>query len=235
MLDVPMGLTINLDPATIKSLVADGYSLYAFRAVSGVQGGGGYPVIWSMIGTAKLLGSNPISWLDEYSVYISTTPIERGKIIEAGATARMNEGQRATIAEGGQFQITDNGSPGQFEILNSTRNDYAFGLSLPFMQARSSPLCALPLPGGNSATIAPSDQVLFEFSTAKAEPGTMVARFEDMGMSADLFGGGVLVDLSNATNCQISYDFDKGWDTGQRSSATLIAADADLVHLLLQG
>ncbi|HJQ39188.1 MAG TPA: hypothetical protein VKB93_18775, partial [Thermoanaerobaculia bacterium] len=64
-------ITITLAPETVQSLVREGYSFCAFKAIATTAGGGGTPLYW--IATHALTGTIDIRWTADYVAYVSPT------------------------------------------------------------------------------------------------------------------------------------------------------------------
>ena len=117
--------------------------------------------------------------------------------------------------------------------LNTTTTQFTCGISAK-QNGNFSPLCAFPLHGENLQTIIPIDKVLLFFSTRALNAGTVIGpHFASFSVLA-AYGPGILVHVAEGNNRDVSYDINQGWRWGGFSWAQQVAANQDLVSLLIE-
>ena len=79
----------------------------------------------------------------------------------------------------------------------------------------ASPLVALPLSGSGIEVVTPVEKVLLLFAQATFSAGTV---------SYKAYARGILVDLTGASQRNVSYDSNNGWSSGGGAWATPVAA-----------
>jgi hypothetical protein len=177
-------LSITLEPATIEALVQNDFQLYAFKGVS-ASSFSKATIWWS---TATLAVDNLISWTEDYSAYSANTVAESGATITATNHKAITLGQKAIVGSGLLINVTDDGVPDAIDLFNGTDQPCTCGVMVRNrVTGESSPICALPLLGGESDLIVPNEMVYVTFATTKVDSGTVVEQS---------FAPGILIDMT---------------------------------------
>ncbi|MCA9527348.1 MAG: hypothetical protein KC549_13750 [Myxococcales bacterium] len=217
----PYSIDISMSQSTVAALVNGGFKLYAFKGVQTTMGGGA-PVVW-FESTAFSL-TTTISWEEQYQAYTSTSAIIPSGRIVASAAYDADLGQELTVTSSAGTGTVGNGATdGAISILNATTTPFTCGIS-QVVNNQASPLCAFPLFGNNLDVMAPIEKVLLMFATDSINTGTVIYK---------AYSQGVLVDLTGATDRDVSYDMNTGWAWGGFSWGQAVAPNKDLVPLLI--
>jgi hypothetical protein len=194
-------VVINVDPASVTTLLQNGYQLYAFQGADGPANG--VPVVW--FSTNAISANNTIAWQENYSGYTSTTTnLANGVQITAAFSAPMSLGQEMTVGIGGIGTVTNTGTTGYLEVLNNTTTQFTCGVSVynPTSQT-SNPIAAFPLFGQGLDTFVPVEYAYFMFATQAVNTGSVIEQS---------FAPGILINMTGQTSAvTVSYDINNGW------------------------
>lgn len=212
-------VTIQLESATLQSLLDNGYSLFAFQPIQATAQG--QPVLW--IQTAALAATISIQWPAAYAAYISESPIVVNGRILMSSEADIQLGQVMQVGPEGSFKVTDDGPPDAMSVLNTTTTQYSCGLAVKG-GAGTGPIAAFPLYGSSMVAMAPLPKLFLLFESYPATSGQILDR---------TLAQGLLVDLSAATERQVSFDINAGWSAGSAPWATPFPANTRLSQILI--
>lgn len=211
---------ISLSPATVDALKSSGFSLYAFKAVKSAVAGGA-PLVWFR--TNSFLSSTIVTWEEQYQAYISTTQISENVTILANAMAATDLDQIAHVSQNGNITTSTGGAKGAISILNEGTERWTTGIS-QVANGKANPMCAIPLYGKTLDVIVPIQKVLLTFASTPVNTGTVIYK---------AFSESVMVDLTAARKRAVHFDIDGGWSWDEGTWAKTVAANADLVPLLI--
>lgn len=170
---------------------------------------------------------------EQYQAYTSSSGIVPNGQIRVGFSADIDVGQILEVGLGGGGPVVRGGQSTAISILNTTKTQFTCGISAK-QNGNFSPFCAFPLYGENLQTIVPVEKVLLLFSTRELIAGTVIGHnfaFVSV-LAAD--GPGILVAVAEDINRDVSYDINQGWSWGGFSWAQPVAANQDLVPLLIE-
>jgi hypothetical protein len=227
---------IEMTPETVRLLLASRNYLYALRAVKSSDRAG-RPLVWRQIrdySTATF-----VSWQDLYRAYTSSSPIVAETTINVGFSASITPEQTLSVEAGGVGSVVAGGPAEKISILNTVDTQFTCGLSENSSEGGSDgfPYCAFPLYGSNLQQIGPLEKVLLTFATESLPPGTVIgsvlgSRLSEYTLAS--FTSSVLIDLTGATERDVSYDINLGWSWGEAPWARSIPAGANLVPWLIE-
>lgn len=222
-------LSITLEPATIEALVQNEFQLYAFKGVS-ASSFGKATIWWS---TATLAVDNLISWTDDYSAYSANTFAKSGATITAADHKAITLGQKAIVGSGLLIHVTNDGVPESIDIFNGMEQPCTCGVMVRNrVTGKSSPICALPLLGGESDQIVPNEMVYFTFATTRVHSSTVVEQSFAPGILIDMTGKASL-DPTLPPQVSVAFDINIGW-AAIPPFMTQIEPGADLSPLLIK-
>ena len=220
-------IQITMTQETIAQLKKSGFNLYAFKAV---QNGNkdAAPLVWFKTQRDDLLTNTTINWSEQYQAFISNSQIISGGVVDGSNAADINLGQTANVDKDGNLDAVNKGNALAISLNNPTQTPYqASGIS-ELVNYKLSPMIALPLHGGTLEEFIPIEKVLLMFATPSVNTGTVIYQ---------TYSEGVLVDLTTAQGTPktraIKYVVDKGWDWGLENWGQSVAADEDLVPILI--
>jgi hypothetical protein len=107
-----------------------------------------------------------------------------------------------------------------FEIPNETMRTRGLAQEV---NGELNPICAQPIRTNRHDVVIPVEQVLLVFATQMLSAGSLVTRISAPGL---------LVDAS-AGHREVAFDLEEGWSCGGYAWGTPVAADRNLVPLLL--
>lgn len=218
-------IDITMSAATVTQLQQEGFQLYGFSGVDGTTINGSFPTLW--FATSDYSESTTVEWTEQYGGYTTTqVNIAPGTVIIASASAPMNLGQLGTVGVGGVITVTNNGTAGEIELLNSTNTPFTCGITiLNPLTGQSNPICAFPLNGQNEDVFVPVEMVLLMFATTPINTGTVIEQSS---------GPGILVNMTGQTSpAPLTYDVNNGW-TGPGFTMN-VSAGTPLPPLLING
>ncbi len=222
----PYSVTISMSGSTVQTLLASNFQLYGFKAVQTTLGGGA-PTVWFKTGTFS--STTAVNWTEQYQAYTSTTVnFGPNTQIVASDSQNINLGQTMTVAAGGIGTVVNGGTTSAISIFNTTSTQFTCGINQ--MQSVNgaqvpTPLCAFPLYGNMLDVIAPIERVLLMFSTLPVNTGTVIYQ---------AYSQGVLIDLTSVQQRAVTFDINAGWSWGGGSWGQSVAANANLVPLLIE-
>jgi hypothetical protein len=219
----PYQITINMDPDTISKLKTSGFQLFGFKAVqSSVKGA--VPLIWFSSTTYQI--DTIVTWTEDYQAYVSSqvTPAQ-GTVITSSSFQNISLGQIMSVDNVGNTSLSPGGQADAISITAVQGQQWTAGISQT-VNGQTSPLCAVPLFGGNLDTFIPIEKVLLMFATSPYQSGTVIVQ---------AFGPGVLIDLTGGQNRIVTYDINNGWNSdAPQTWATNVPVNASLTPLLIE-
>ncbi|MFA6117245.1 MAG: hypothetical protein WC729_24820 [Sphingomonas sp.] len=213
-------IDISMSPATIETLKNEGYALYGFKVVQ-TAAKGGAPLVWFK--TTKILTGTKVLWEEAYQAYVSTSDIITNGVIDASTSCDITLGQTAEIDPSGVITSSSDGTEGAISINNLGTTPYTAGIS-QMTDGIAKAMCAIPLHGMALDEIVPIEKVLLMFASNTVNTGTVIYKS---------FSPGLLVDLTAAPTRPVAFDIDLGWSWGTGTWAIQVAAEANLVPLLI--
>jgi hypothetical protein len=216
-------VVIDIDSQSVTTLLQNGYWLYAFQGADGPADG--VPVVW--FNTQAISAVNTITWEEYYSGYTSTTTnLAPGTQIVATFSAPMSLGQEMSVAAGGIGTVTNTGTPGYLEVLNTTNTPYTCGVSVLNPSTNlSNPIAAFPLFGQGLDSFVPVEYCFFMFATQAVNTGSVVEQS---------FAPGILINMTGQTApVTVSFDINNGWSGP--GNTTNYPANASLQMLINPG
>jgi len=222
-------IQITMSQDTIAQLKSDTYSLYGFKAVRNGNGQAA-PLVWFKTERQDLLTDTTINWVEQYQAYISNGQIISGGTINASNATEMKLGQTANVNKYGNLDAVNKGNSLAISLNNPSTTHYmASGIS-QLISGKASPMIALPLHGGTEEEFIPIEKVLLMFATSTVNTGTVIYQS---------YTKGVLLDLTTAEGSPktraLKYEMDTGWDWDKQGWGTSVAANEDLVPILISG
>jgi hypothetical protein len=241
-------VTIGMSASTVSALGASGSVLYGFKAVRNSDLAA-RPLVWTLSQSYSV--TTVVSWQESYGAYTSASPIVAGGQVAVGFESGIDLGQTLEVEAGGIGVVVDGGQPLAISILNQTSTPFTCGLAQPAGGASSTPapVCACPLYGNNLQIVTPLEKVLLMFSTDVLSLGTVIgstlgsASSQGFQAAERRAGGtvlaaasqGIFIDLTTDPIRSVTYDLNAGWSWGGYSWAQPVAANANLVPLLIEG
>lgn len=216
----PYEIDIALSSGTVDKLKNGGFALYAFKAVKSAVAGGA-PLVWFR--TTSFLTNVAVTWEEQYQAYISTDEIIANGKITASTACDIDLGQTAVVTDNGNMSPSSSGTDSAVSIQNAGSNQWTTGIS-QVTSGSAKPMCAIPLYGNMLDVIVPIEKVLLMFASNTFNTGTVIYK---------AYSSGMLVDLTASQTRAVSFDINKGWDSGGGTWGRQIQANADLVPLLI--
>lgn len=216
---------ISMSSEDVAILKAQGYSLYAFKAVK--ASGDGAPTIWFKLDQNKLLTNTKIQWQEVFSGYNSTSQIAPRTTIETSNTTSTDLGHTIQIDTAGNLTDTTNGILGSVAFLNNAQQQFTVGISQE-VGGQSNVLCAFPILGnGASRSITPITKILLIFSTEVIKTETVITK---------ALSSGAFIDLTGVESRNVTYSVNTGWAPEEPGAPWLqnISALTDLRPLLIE-
>jgi hypothetical protein len=234
MADEAYQVTISMSSETVGELAQFGALLYGFKAVQ-CSDAAGRPLLW--YATSDYSMFTEVAWSESYQAYTSSSPITVNKQIFVGFSASISLGQTMNVEANGIGKVVEGGVAAAISISNVTATPFTCGIAQPNNATSTSlPLCAFPLYGHNLQIITPLAKVLLLFASVAVELGTVIEYFTEASIAA--YTPALLIDLTNApqNQCSVGYDINTGWswDASTKIKAQQVAANADLVPLLIE-
>jgi hypothetical protein len=220
---MPQAYTINITmtPSTVTVLSRNGFALYGFKAVKTTTQGAA-PLVWFQ--TRSVFLNTQVTWTDQYRAYLSASPITPNGTIAVSSAIAVDLGQTAVVGQNGQLTAIAQGTPSAISLSSASFQQWTAGVAQPGPDQSPSPLVALPLSGSGIEVIAPVEKVLLLFAQTTFSAGTV---------SYKAYAPGILVDLTGASQRNVSYDINNGWNSGGNAWATPVAAQQDLIPILV--
>ena len=220
---MPQSYTINITmtPSTVTVLARNGFALYGFKAVKTTTQGAA-PLVWFQ--TSSFFMNTQVTWMDQYRAYLSTSPITPNGNIAVSSAIAIDLGQTAVVGGNGQLTAIAQGTPSAISLSSASFQQWTSGIAQPSADQQPSPLVALPLSGNGIEVVTPVEKVLLLFAQATFGAGTV---------SYKAYATGILVDLTGASQRNVSYDSNNGWSSGGGAWATPVAAQQDLIPILV--
>jgi hypothetical protein len=220
---MPQVYTINITmtPETVMVLSRNGFVLYGFKAVKTTNQGAA-PLVW--LRTRSVFQNTQVTWTDQYRAYLSTSPIVPNGTVAVSSAIAIDLGQTAVVGENGHLTAIAQGTPSAISLSSASFQQWTSGIAQPGADQQPSPLVALPLSGNGIEVIAPVEKVLLLFAQTTFSAGTV---------SYKAYAPGILVDLTGASQRDVSYDINNGWNWGGGAWATPVAAQQDLIPILV--
>jgi hypothetical protein len=217
-------IDITMSAATVTALVNGNYNMYGFKAVQAAQGGGA-PLVWFQLPNTGYSTLTKVMWAVQYQAYTSNSSIISGGEVDASFAAAIDLGQTLNVQAGGIGDVTSGGPAQAISVYNTTKTQFTCGISQEAADGSTNPMCAFPLYGQQLDVIAPIEKVLLTFSTLPVNTGTVIEQ---------AYAPGILVDLTSSNQRSVSYDINEGWSWGGYSWAQSVAANEDLIPLLIE-
>ena len=220
---MPQAYTINITmtPSTVTVLSRNGFALYGFKAVKTATQGAA-PLVWFR--TRSVFLNTQVTWIDQYRAYLSTSPITPNGTVAVSSAIAIDLGQTAVVGGNSQLTAIAQGTPSAISLSSASFEQWTSGIAQPSADQQPSPLVALPLSGNGIEVITPVEKVLLLFAQATFSAGTV---------SYKAYATGILVDLTGASQRNVSYDINNGWNSGGNAWATPVAAQQDLIPILV--
>jgi hypothetical protein len=217
-----LSLTITINSASLQSLKAGGYRLYAMIAVSS-SNKSGRPLI--ALSSDRYLANTSVGLGRDTEVYISQSPLADNKTVRVASSSPVSTGQMVTINTDGTISVSASGLPTTILIYNQVGGELTSGLSRMVSDA-STPVAGFDTAQGDTITVAPLDQMFLFFATSNYTPGTV--------LTVSL-GQGVLVDFGAAPPTPaIAYDVAAGgWVKGNAAWAKIYPPGTALAPVLV--
>ena len=177
-----------------------------------------------------------MSWTEAYLAYSSISEIVPDAQITPFFAADIELGQLLTVGSDGGGRVGGGGTPGAISILNQGSTPYTCGICVP-SNGNMAPICAFPLYGNQMDTVTPLNRILLMFSSRQLPPGTVVGLSTAESLQAELraaFTPMILIDLEGASEREVSFDINTGWDWGGAPWAQQEPANANLASLLIE-
>lgn len=214
-------ITLNLFPASLDTLLSDGYALCGCKAVKTTAQGA--PLVWFQ--RAALNDINPLAWSEQYAAYIAGDPIIPNYPIVANTKYDLALGETLNIADTfGDGTVVPAGTSGAIALNNQTTTLLTGGLWQPSPSEDGVPVCACALGGGQVTAITPLARVLLFFATQEMlSPGTVIEM---------AYGDALLIDLTDAPAPAVTFDINTGWSWGGGSWARVVSTGTPLGPLL---
>jgi hypothetical protein len=230
-------VTVGMSEATAAALHRSGSSLQVFRVVRSSDRAA-RPLLWRRQDSYAVW--NQITWSEGLNAYTSSTRVEAGAVVTAGFYAPVRTGDVLRVDANGVGTVTTDGDPSAVTVQNEANAYFTCGIGGDGPGAPE-PFCAFPLYGGNQQAIIPTQKVMLRFSAEAIRPGTVIGgrpagpadgAGEDRSVTST--SPGVLVDLSDKPDHEVTYDINNGWSWGGYAWARHVPAGADLVPLLIE-
>jgi hypothetical protein len=224
-------VTVTMSQATLAALSGSDAILYAFRVVQS-DDGAARPLLWMQV---RYSLSSYVTWQDGYQAYTSLSPVTPGQQVRVVFSASIGPGEVLRVEAGGSGTVTQDGSPGEIRIHNTTVTPWTCGISA--RDGAWAPFCAFPLHGGNLQAVTPLQKVLLMFASRDVSPGTVIGDFyasARVATAATLYTPGILINLSGEPQRQVAFDIDTGWSWGGYIWARTVPAGANLIPLLIE-
>lgn len=221
--DTGYNITVNMSMATVNALTEGNYQFYGFKAVRSAMGGG-VPVVW--FASTDYSTQTQLAWTEDYTAYTSSASQIEGGTITASFTAPIDLYQTLDIASrDGTGTVAQGGTDGAISINNTSGTSFTCGIG-QVVQGANSVMCAFPLFGIGLDVIMPIEKVLLTFSSTAASNGSVVEQ---------AYAPSLLIDMTGAPNNSrtVSYDINQGWSFDGIDWATQIAANEEIVPLLV--
>ncbi len=214
-------ISITMTPSTVTVLSRNGFALYGFKAVkTGTQGAA--PLVWFR--TRSIFLNTQVTWTDQYRAYLSSSPIIPNGTIAVSSAIAIDLGQTAVVGQDGHLTTIAQGTPSAISLSSASFQQWTSGIAQPGADQQPSPLVALPLSGSGIEVVTPIEKVLLLFAAATFDAGMV---------SYKAYAPGILVDLTGASQRNVSYDINNGWSSGGGAWATPVAAQQDLIPILV--
>jgi hypothetical protein len=214
-------INITMSASTVTVLSRNGFVLYGFKAVKTANQGAA-PLVWFR--TSGIFLNTQVTWTEQYRAYLSSSPIVANGTIAVSSAIAIDLGQTAVVGANGQLTAIAQGTPSAISLSSASFQQWTGGIAQPGIGQEPSPLVALPLRGDATQVIAPTEKVLLLFAQATFGAGTV---------SYKAYAPGILVDLTGAAQRNVSYSSNNGWNWGGDAWATPVAAQQDLVPILV--
>lgn len=235
MANLQVQITMNM--STVQALSDNGSLLYGLKAVRS-SSAAGRPLVWM---TQPYSTNTTIGWTTATAAYTSFSPIQESVVVFPGFSAAIQTGQTLRVTAGGVGTIVTGGAPDQISLFNTTQTYFTCGLAQSSGSQASAPFCAFPLYGGNLQSFGPVEKILLMFSTDQLAPGTVIESTLSKAPAVvpSLFlaaiSPGVLIDMTGAVNpVAVAFDINQGWSWATGVKAVRVAANANLVTLLIE-
>jgi hypothetical protein len=221
----PYSVNFTMDQNTVDTLSGNNFTLFGFKAVKSTSKGA--PIVW--FNTSVYGISTDLGWTVQYQAYTTNAAIVPGGQIKATNSYGIDLGQSLLVKtpQGTGTVNTDIGVSGAISIVSNTPNQLTCGISqIQPNSTTASPMCAFPLFGNMTDVIAPIEKVLIMFAAGPFNTGTVIELSSSQG---------VLIDLTSENSVEgISFEINKGWNTGGQANCMLIPSNSNLVPLLVQ-
>lgn len=222
---------------TLQALLKGGFYLYGFKAIQSSDQNG-RPLV--CFGTQNYAINTALQWSTVYQAYTSSSQIIPNTQISIGFSQDIQPGQTLNVEEGGIGDVVNGGPTTAISIYNTTTTQFTCGI-LEEIGGVDSPVCTFPLYGKHVETITPLEKVLVMFSTKYVQTGTVIEYFYDSaslnfhdGEPSNSTSSSLLIDFTSDNQREVNYDINQGWEWGGYSWAQQIAANANIVPLLIE-
>lgn len=205
-------LTIQIDQAGLETLSAAGQRIALVKTALDSP----YVVVWQAV---TPLQDNIVTWDDSYGLYVSTTGIKAGAVLNVGSVTTDAAGGNTYIFAGGRFDSgTSNLALSDWGIRNNS--DMTIGgvemltgglsqVATVNGQQTTNPLDAQAIPFQERGITSATDRVVV-FPASGIEPGTLLDRRRISASAAQhasiVVGTPLVVDLATVTAQTIHYD-----------------------------
>jgi hypothetical protein len=220
---MPRTYTINITMTvgTVMFLSRNGFALYGFKAVKTTNQGAAPLVLFR---NSSVFLNTQVTWTDQYRAYLSSSPIIPNGTVAVSSAIAIDLGQTAVVGQDGHLTAIAQGTPSAISLSSASFQQWTSGIAQPSADPQPSPLVALPLSGNGIEVITPVEKVLLLFAQTTFSAGTV---------SYKAYAPGILVDLTGASQRDVSYDINNGWNSGGNAWATPVAAQQDLIPILV--
>ena len=194
-------VTIEMSPATVEGLSAQGSTLVAMKAVKAL-GTGGVPLVW--LATNSFSASNVVAWNSQFQAFSSPGPIVVGGTLPAAGTAPIGLGQAATIQSDLSLDVVG-GQLGDAMLIDNQSGNECVGAFGQSVSGSPNPLCAFPIPQPGLVLIYPIEIVFLAITSIPITLGMVLEANPGPSMT---------VDLTENPSRTVVYDINLGWAWG---------------------
>jgi hypothetical protein len=215
-------IEIDLSEKTVEALDGGNFVLYGFKGVRTTATGA--PLVWFQ--STNFATNTYVDWTVDYETFTSMSAVIPGGTIRASNHYPTGLGETLNVnSPKGTGSVVQEGTKGALSIHNLTSTQMTCGISQKQFTGESTPMCAFPIYGQHLNVIAPIERVLLMFSSLTVNTGTVIEK---------AYSPGILVDLTGGRSRTVSYDINEGWSWGSAPWGRSVAANANLVPLLIE-
>jgi hypothetical protein len=233
-------ITLNIDQNSAEALGKSKTSLISWKSV-GNSDASTVPLVWLV---NDFLGmTTVIDYSEALSVYVGQDSSASTAVVYSTPIAL---GQSLVLsANGGSWQVMNDGPAGDVGVQNYTGVPYSCGVSQSAPGSTvPAPYCKTALFGTASEFFRPIDKILLGFTSASLTPGEYVPSLASAGSpvatqrvqgTATLINQMLLVDMTSVDTRTVRFDVNSGWAGFEPSWGTQYAASTPLNTILVEG